>query len=391
MSKKEEFIFVPLSQPDFNWDKVIVAEPVKNSFKGKDGKMIEWTTSKITYHNGAGIYMELAPQKVWGIQGTYPMNGAEKNALSIDGYQICYPMTSETTVDNPTTDEKVVKSRFDGATKIATVACKKFCSIKPCPLPKSATVSYNSESNEARENGTEFNWNNVIKPLYEIAKVKKEGSLKAVEDPTKPRISYIKFCTAGSGEKLVCHTKLKGNKGVPFLPTKYLYDKENNPNTQGIAHPVVKLEEIYWGAHGDTGRGGSIKFLMHELNYKPVSRTVVIEKSFLAPIEDDGTESEHNSSSDSEDTKELKLKHKSFIAPQGQINTSQFGTGKPEEKEKSNTSTEAPEKSLLVPKAALQDNVNKTESNTTNNETNTPKSTKTNTTSTTKKGTTTKK
>ena len=110
-----------------------MSEPKKNSAKGKGNSPFEWVTSDVYVEGPNGlkrpIFIELAKQYFSGISGTWPF-GTKKEDRSIErleGFQISYPMTSDETMDNPTTEEVKTREALDKVWEITLDSLKKFC------------------------------------------------------------------------------------------------------------------------------------------------------------------------------------------------------------------------------------------------------------------------
>ena len=93
---------------------------------------VEWTMSNVYVEaeNGAKlpIYFELVEQNLWGVNGIFPF-GLQKDKQvenKLEGYQICYPMTSLKTMGKPTKEERKTQRVFDKVTAITVSFLKKF-------------------------------------------------------------------------------------------------------------------------------------------------------------------------------------------------------------------------------------------------------------------------
>ena len=87
--------FLYLSDELFDWDSVVVEEPVTHTFN-KGNAAIEWVTSKVYFPGLNGekkrLYFELAPQKLWcGPNYKYKEN---KTLENLEGFQISYPVSN---------------------------------------------------------------------------------------------------------------------------------------------------------------------------------------------------------------------------------------------------------------------------------------------------------
>ena len=135
MANQEVFIAL---QEKFDWEKVIVDNPVTHKFtRGKS--TVEWTTSSV-YVRGENnsklpIYFELAEQNLWGVYGIWPVNLSkeEQTDNKFEGFQVCYPMIR--TNFKPNKVEKWTQRIFDIMGDITIEALKKFSEARKVPKP----------------------------------------------------------------------------------------------------------------------------------------------------------------------------------------------------------------------------------------------------------------
>ena len=110
------------------------------------------------------IFIELAKQYFSGISGTWPFgtNKEDRSIETLDGFQICYPMTSDETMNNPTTEEVKTREALDKVWEITLDSLKKFCkkskSERIVPAP-----TYNAYATARSEN----DWSYAVKPIYD--------------------------------------------------------------------------------------------------------------------------------------------------------------------------------------------------------------------------------
>ena len=129
-----EEMFVPLDSI-FDWGKVVVEEPETHTFT-KGGSTVELTTSRVYVLGDNGeklqIYFEVAVHNVYGLTGIWP-TGTDKDDQSLDnieGFQISYPLTSLSTVDNPTPAEIATRHTLNMMWETTVDALKKLCDKK---------------------------------------------------------------------------------------------------------------------------------------------------------------------------------------------------------------------------------------------------------------------
>lgn len=276
---RKEICFTLDGSTPLDWKRVIVEDPVVN--RSKKDSIFEWVTSNV-YYRGPNeekfnIYFELCPQQIWGINGTWDQDkkNEPKTIHNLTGYQICYPLTSLETKDNPSDYERATKEIFDRIWEKTLAAMKKFCvgedgnGEQHANLPAAAYSSYIA----AERKGKGKDWSAAIKPVYEYAKQVDEKTKKTIDgtiDISKPQRTYIEFKTYGEGDKLKNYTNVYGPGDRLVQPIKYMAfgDKFH----KGIAHPVIAWTHIFWGSHSSKKTyGGSSKIVVSEMNFEPIS------------------------------------------------------------------------------------------------------------------------
>ena len=283
----EEEIFVSLEdQRSFDWSAVVVEEPVTHSFT-KGETTIEWTTSEVYLPGPNGeklsIYFEMAPQNFWGISGNWPFGTAQEDRTldTIDGFQICYPLTSLSTVDNPTEAEKTTKHFLDQTWNITVDAMKRFCSVKDKKKRKVPAPTYSAYATTRGDK----DWAYAVKPVYDYSYSMDQKTNKKFVDKSKPQKTYIKFVTKGKGSNIRCDTKVFGPGDKLVSPYKYM-------SVRGNAHPVIHWDGIFWGSHGQKASyGASVRLRVSEMNFTPTVDSSVPRRRMLAintaPVEMD--------------------------------------------------------------------------------------------------------
>ena len=196
---------------NFDWSNVVVAEPKKNSFtKGKS--TIEWTTSEVYVEGPKGeklpIFIELAEQNVWGIYGMWPIGTTkeERSLETLEGFQIYYPITSFSTMENPTAEERATRYAFDMMWNITVHALKRFCNKKDKSKRKVPAPTYSAY----RTAKYDEDWTYPVKPIYDWTLSKDPTSGKKSIDKSKPQRAYLRFVTKGKGARISCQTKIYG-------------------------------------------------------------------------------------------------------------------------------------------------------------------------------------
>ena len=258
MSTTED-LFIALNDETFDWDSIVVDDPVTNSSKKGN---FDWVTSKVYVPGPNGekqrLFIELAKQTFWGVNPIYPfeLSEDEKNSSTIDGYQIAYPLTSLETKDEPTNDELATKEIFDKIRNITWKAMERFCKDEEdCKVPES---TYNSYLGAKKKKNKAL----AVKPLYEYPLTFDTKTKKKIKDHTKPQRSYIKLVTRGKGDKMKCNTSIYG-------PDDKIIPASECISTFGKGQPLILWNDIFWGSHGKNGYGASARVKLTEMNFLP--------------------------------------------------------------------------------------------------------------------------
>lgn len=287
-------IFVRMHE--FDPSRLVVTEAKVKQIK-KGNSTFDFVTSDVFYKDNSGKLCELCfeahPQSTFGISGVYPMGTEEKDKTSsnIEGYQVSYPMTSLDTVSDPNKHEQYMIDLFNALHQAAVEAGKRECGLskdkRKIPAP-----SYNAYL-AARD---DEDWNQFVKPLYAYAN-KKDANGNSYEDTTKPQRGYFKLITRGKGNDLRSITPIYGPGDKRVDPSVYM-------NTLGQIHPVFKVSHVYWGSHGKSPYGGSVKVVLYEANFVPrvsTGHTRRLLRPNTAVEEDDTYEAGGNNGSENED------------------------------------------------------------------------------------------
>ena len=174
----------------------------------------EWTTSKLYFLGDNGeklsIYFELAAQNLWGVNGVSPFSTVEyeQSQNDIEGFQICYPLTSLSTVEKPTPAEIATRHTLNMMWETTVDALKPFCekSKKECKVISpnySAYMTCKEDGSCTNDEITYEDWKYAVKPIYNHSMRTKDG--KKFIDPSKPLCAYIKLATNGKGKHIKCH------------------------------------------------------------------------------------------------------------------------------------------------------------------------------------------
>lgn len=291
---------------DFDWNRVVVEKPRENNYD-KGGTPITWFTSKVYAKGDNGekldICFQLPTQNIFGISGVYPMGmeESERGIDNLDGFQICYPITSYQTINTPTAKEQKIRKIFDLIRNKVLESLVEFADLPDDDENKLPQATVNNYYGAERKKDPISS----VKPLYTHAfTTDKTG--KKVPDLTKNLRSYIKLGSKGKGKDLECKALLAPNNNGEFViadPRKFMNLPGQN-NHRGDINAVMYWKEIFWGSHGPKSPyGASAKVLIDELDYTPTNMTYTERKRMLptppniTPItinEDDDLEDEND-------------------------------------------------------------------------------------------------
>jgi hypothetical protein len=325
MQAKKEMIFY-LGKP-IDWTKFHVDPPKTNQFT-KGTTPIEWITSNIHYcpngpHGEKLVpYFQLATQTIWGFSGCWNLNEPVKTMDNLEGYQICYPLTTLQTKDELSKDEAATKVVFDGLWQLVVNAMKKFGAMGDEKDPVLPGVALNAYYAAVGQN----NWTRAVKPLYEYPNVDENG--KKRKDTTKCQRSYIKLETKGKGQKLTCLAKIFGPGDKPVSPTKYLNTNtggdEQGSSHRGKASIIIKADSIFWGGHGKSSYAASASIRVAQMNYTPITDNGGLKIRVL-PRNDDPEDTEGGNEvfafQDPMGGEELNFDRSAFLSDDSNVNT----------------------------------------------------------------------
>lgn len=256
----------------FDESRVVIHDPVTRSFKA-GATDIENTTSDGRYLDDEGNECVLLfpglPQRCFGVSYTYPIGLSEDDQTpdKAKGFQVCYPLTSLSTVNKPTPAEQAQLDLFTGLWNAAVAKGQEEAAREGDELliPQCSQSSFLAASNKKK-------WENAVKVPFEYPKTKDKKTL----DKTKPLRMYAKLVKSGEGNKLKALTPFTGPGDKKYNAVRYI-------NKQGIITPVFRWSGIYWGAHGRTPCGASLKFEIVEALFVPVESTSLPSRRFLGP------------------------------------------------------------------------------------------------------------
>jgi hypothetical protein len=322
-------IFIPLGS--FDKSRLRILDPVSHSFTRGDSE-IEWCTSEGRYVDDHGVerelYFQLPEQFSFGTNASYPINTSkeDKEPDNRIGYQVCYPITSMKTTENPTKVELYAQYILDSLADVTWDKLVEQCDESIDPEDRKVpNPTYNSYLGARR--GDSFNRSAAVKPPYAFPMTIPKGQKKKVVDRSKPQRSYIKLITKGTGRSLRCITSIYGPGDKKESPVRYL-------EVRGRITPVVKWCGVFWGSHGQiSSHGASIRLRISEMNFTPITdggpKTRMLSPNTSIPEEDSDSDNEkevaYNKSYDDDDDDEDEC----FVKPTDDDNASDMlGTSK---------------------------------------------------------------
>jgi len=280
MDKAASTSEICIKPEDFDPSRVVVHDPVKNEFKIGETKIVT-TTSTGKYLNDEGVectlYVMAPEQNSFGPSYNYPMgtNEDDKVPENAKGLQICYPMTSLATVQDPTDSEAAFKNVIMGLWQAAVDKGREEAEKDEPAIPG---VSVNSFTAAAKK-GT---WEKAVKIPFSHPRNKED---KKTLDKTKPETMYVKLVTSGQGPALKALTPFYGPGDKKMNAIAFV-------DVRGKIVPCFMWEGVYYGAHGpEAPHGASLRFKLVEANYTPQSVSSLPQHRMLsknsAPAEDD--------------------------------------------------------------------------------------------------------
>lgn len=257
---------------NFDIQRFLFKDPHTDKFTIGELK-IESTLADARYLNDAdeecAFYYTAPTQSLFGANYSFDM-GTPKDKQTPDnakGLQTCYPMTSLTTMKNPTLAEKAHRNMLTAIWQKAYEHGYAQATGETSLIPGSSVNSFMAAGMKKKPEL-------AIKLPYGYRNDPKDNTKK---NTTLPEVMYIKFFTKGKGETLRCETRIYGPG-----------DKEVNGlsivSQQGQMTPVIKLEGIYFGAHGPTApQGASLRLKVAEANWIPGGGASKLPSKRMAP------------------------------------------------------------------------------------------------------------
>lgn len=268
---------------DFDASRVIVRDPQQNEFSLKSGAVIKTTTSAGRYLDDEGreciLYIRGDPQRTFGFSYNHEMNIAKDDRTpdNASGVQVCYPLTSMATVQNPKPSEQALKDVFLGLWQAVVDKGREEVEKDETALPSVAKASFIAAAKKEQ-------WERAVKVPFSHPKDKND---KKKFDTSKPETIYTKLVTSGKGRGMKVSTVIRGPGDRVQNALRYV-------DTPGILTPVWIWEGAYHGAHGsEAPYGTSLRFKLVQGNFVPKDFSKVPQHRMLprntAPVEEDET------------------------------------------------------------------------------------------------------
>jgi len=257
-----KYVFVPLGK--FDVSKLSFSEPIVKKY----GNGTSTTNSQVIYTDESGKKgtpcFQLAEQLSFGPtpQHKYNCKDEEKIPENVQKWNILYNLTSMQTIHDPTDEEKYVIDLFD------------VCYSKSADYIKNI---YQTEKQRRKDENDKTGKNSTIPaPAYSAIStaVSDDDIETAIKFPYKR--SFVREKDGKEIPSSATFDLMTYGKGLNIKITTTFYgpgDKKENPEkyhgVRGKFKPVVVFESIYWGSHGTTSYGCSLKFKVYDATYTP--------------------------------------------------------------------------------------------------------------------------
>ncbi len=292
-SKSAPIMFITLESVDTQ--RMRLTEAIKT---GKSGK--ETIRSYARYINDAGIpcqaFFEAPEQFCFGINPTFPFgltDEKEKTDDKIDGFQVCYMLNSNDTVEDPTEDETKFKMIADRMVELNKLAFE-YESRKPKELKVVGPLVFNAFNSTRLDDGESIDY--YIKPLCEHPNELVDKKKTGKKDTSKPLRTYLPLWSFGGPNKeqpLTLKAQIfgpdpSGKQGGEFQDKTGLAYRDK----RGLIKPVIQWGGLYWGSHNSKPWVVNTQLKITECNFTPM--VAATQKRFLTarpdlpacPIED---------------------------------------------------------------------------------------------------------
>jgi hypothetical protein len=187
------------------------------------------------------------------------------------GIQMGYPLTTLSTVTAPTDLEAAFIGFLDRLRARGVAISQAELKKRPVAIPPVSknSVAASKAAREEDESKEDFE----LRKLQCVKQIYTPSKFDASTGKHKPAAWYVALSTSGKGEKLTCATKFydPSNHDVSRNPIEITTDKESGVSSRGeLSLPVFVLLTCYWGQHGKTPAGMSMKFSLVQADWMEV-------------------------------------------------------------------------------------------------------------------------
>jgi hypothetical protein len=242
----------------FDPTKLVITDPETRKMT-VEGKEVVDISSQVRYRDSTGtpreFYVSAPTQRTFGFNLNYIYMKPEIEE-NLNGMQVCYPLSSLQTVNNPTEEEAAFMKVCEAIYQTLAAKARSELDVKPSRLntaARSILVTANADGDISH----------AVKPLAEYPNIKDTKK----KDLTKPKRIYMKLVTKGKGKDMIVCTRVKGPGNKVHNPREFV-------GVSGNMTPAVQFGPIFWGSHGQTSpHGVSCKVRVLEANFTPVANS----------------------------------------------------------------------------------------------------------------------
>jgi hypothetical protein len=261
-----------IKQGTFDEANLVIDKPEQHNFKNATT-----ITSKIYYKDENGDlcipFVEGDEVYTFGVNAKYPFDTAkdEQTPDKIIGYHVYIAMTTLDTVANPTQNELYTMAWVDALTNKTKEMSQDPSVLEELPKGVQKLLVPNKDGEI-----------DGVKPLFAYPKMPDPTDARGqrqIFDESKPKRSYIRLIYNSKTKKV--NTVFFDEQGDEVNPLQYT-------DVKGYIKPIYRFDEVYWGTHGTTEFGASIKVSILQADYRPETTKSVPKERLLgqknAPI-----------------------------------------------------------------------------------------------------------
>lgn len=293
-SDEEKFIVVFPSELDI--EDIEIGVPTTKTFVLGNGT-IQTCTSEITHTSGKKILIALPTATTFGITEMFEMGEdskkktpEEEEVKKVKGYQFNYPLQDTVKTETNTyakapanPEQQAVIDLFDKLRLKAAVEGKHYVELQKKenqaykkalvkkskggdPPEKKSLIpegAFNGLFSASQQDEEDHSCLDGVKPMYNYPKIKdKTGKTTSAPDESKPPSAYIPLVVRKSRAN-----KDKKDESIQIsIESKFYVEGEDEPvnpknflGKRGKITPLFRLDSLYWGTHGSSPYGLSIK------------------------------------------------------------------------------------------------------------------------------------